>query len=916
MTSIYEENDPNSLALVEGLRQDNSEEELDFSYLFLYNPSEDDFRGNEDNSGVPPHDGHNPPSMVPYPCEDSSSCAHTTSRQSSYYHGLVTDCLSGPGFNSLDLPSRPEGAPSPSPRIEITPSVDPHRTQPLDASPRSTALTVSGYENTAYREPQCLSPASSNSSTGWLSESCSPWVSPCVSPSGDGGAVGLTTLDHLQGIHMSMAHSSPGTSPCTSITEETFLVLQSQRSSSPHSHTHPRSRSASPQGKRTYDQYSGPSLGTTSQQQRSRSLSPSPHHPQRPRAQADPQANATEQAPSLEEVLSSLSSSLPRAVPSKIVQPNVEFYTYRESQGDGYVHPMEQGRRGKAGAETYILPTSVWPVPLAHGAISIPVPSLPPLDLQLPSHSDKYELCLEQQPKQHHRAHYETEGSRGAVKAPGGGHTVVQLHGYRGKAPLGLLVFIGTADKRLLKPHAFYQVHRITGKTVTTPSNEIMVNGTKVLEIPLEPKNNMRAVIDCAGILKLRNADIELRTGETDIGRKNTCVRLVFRVHIPHPGGQYVSLQVASLPIECSQRSAHQLPTVESQDVDRCSVLGGQQMILTGQNFTSYSKVVFTKNTPDGLQIWEVEASVDRDKSQSSMLCVEIPPYRDHTIYHAAKVIFYVINGRRKRSQAQHFTYTPLTVPAIKTEPIDDFQFSQLGCTVSKVLGVSPKSYHDTPSSHFTPNSHKAGLTTLASCQQASHHDSIVRLSAYQQQNPSVYYPSKIRSLGSSPVLYQDMNHHHPVMIHYGSPSQMSYIGSQHYSTLYSQPFNPSHSATNQRVVNVAVPLAQHQHVTMVGDGYRAAASSWKVGASTEACSSEGQYQNFMQMGVPVLGTSPRLPPRHSSTLAQRGPITGSQSGPVLEKVMVKQENLNQAYLDDVNDIIKNHLTVHSKEQS
>lgn len=47
MTSIYEENDPNSLALVEGLGQDNSEEELDFSYLFLYNPSEDDFRGNE-----------------------------------------------------------------------------------------------------------------------------------------------------------------------------------------------------------------------------------------------------------------------------------------------------------------------------------------------------------------------------------------------------------------------------------------------------------------------------------------------------------------------------------------------------------------------------------------------------------------------------------------------------------------------------------------------------------------------------------------------------------------------------------------------------------------------------------------------------------------------------------------------------
>lgn len=60
-----------------------------------------------------------------------------------------------------------------------------------------------------------------------------------------------------------------------------------------------------------------------------------------------------------------------------------------------------------------------------------------------------------------------------------------------------------------------------------------------------------RCSIDCAGILKLRNADIELRKGETDIGRKNTRVRLVFRVHIPEASGRIVSLQTASNPIEC-----------------------------------------------------------------------------------------------------------------------------------------------------------------------------------------------------------------------------------------------------------------------------------------------------------------------------------------------------------------------------
>ncbi len=63
--------------------------------------------------------------------------------------------------------------------------------------------------------------------------------------------------------------------------------------------------------------------------------------------------------------------------------------------------------------------------------------------------------------------------------------------------------------------------------------------------------------IDCAGILKLRNSDIELRKGETDIGRKNTRVRVVFRVHIPQPNGKVVSLQAASIPVECCRFCTH-----------------------------------------------------------------------------------------------------------------------------------------------------------------------------------------------------------------------------------------------------------------------------------------------------------------------------------------------------------------------
>lgn len=67
-----------------------------------------------------------------------------------------------------------------------------------------------------------------------------------------------------------------------------------------------------------------------------------------------------------------------------------------------------------------------------------------------------------------------------------------QLLGYNEKQ-VNLQMFIGTADDRYLRPHAFYQVHRITGKTVATASQEIIIASTKVLEIPLLPENKMSA---------------------------------------------------------------------------------------------------------------------------------------------------------------------------------------------------------------------------------------------------------------------------------------------------------------------------------------------------------------------------------------------------------------------------------------
>ncbi|XP_028988533.1 nuclear factor of activated T-cells, cytoplasmic 4 [Betta splendens] len=290
--------------------------------------------------------------------------------------------------------------------------------------------------------------------------------------------------------------------------------------------------------------------------------------------------------------------------------------------------------------------------------------ALPPLDWPLPSQFDQYELRIEVQPRPHHRAHYETEGSRGAVKATPTGHPVVKLSGYAERKPLSLQVFVGTADDRSIRPHPFYQIHRVTGKMVGTASHESLQAGTKLLDIPLNPENNMTALIDCAGILKLRNSDIELRKGETDVGRKNTRVRLVFRTHLPlappaAPPGRVLALQVASLPIECSQRSAQELPVIESVSLTSCCVDGGEELLLTGTNFLPISRVLFMERGTDGKLQWEEEAHVDRDNSTECVLCVTVPAYSDLSVSRPVSVSLYVSNGKRKRSSTHCFKYLP-----------------------------------------------------------------------------------------------------------------------------------------------------------------------------------------------------------------------------------------------------------------
>ncbi|XP_072307889.1 nuclear factor of activated T-cells, cytoplasmic 2-like [Eucyclogobius newberryi] len=828
------------LGLSEELDHDINQEELDFSDLFLYNPPEDFpvAHVNDDPHALLPNHTHPAmlvvdcagayhlsPSPQPEPSQDPTSAEHRTLQFAS----------------PAGLPSRPTAIPAQSPRIEITPSGDSLNSQAHAQNPGSKVLGV-------YRE--CASPASSNSSTGWPAENCSPLASPCPSPS-NGAGYGLSALDlcpGLQAIHTSSSHSTPGGSPHNSIPDETFL-LPHQPNNAPHpSRPHQRSRSLSPQGKRSYHHlHSCPGPTPVKQRSRSPSPSPSPHEQQGSYYLHQYPSSTT---PGLKEMFGG----------SSIVMPSVAAHApHRPAPrqdcvyGEGYEWALEpdRGVRTEAAPEAFYMVPTVWPPshPTHHGAFSVSMAPLPSLEWQLPPELGQYKLQILQQPRPYHRAHYETEGSRGAVKTASGGHPEVQLVGYHGSSPLSLQVFIGTADERVLKPHSFYQVHKVTGKTVTTHSLERAINGTKVLEILLEPKNNMRVVIDCVGILKLRNADIELRNGETDIGRKNTRVRLVFRVHIPEPGGQLVSLQVCSHPIECSQR-AQEMPSVERQDLDRCSALGGQQMVLTGLNFTSDSRVIFTEKRQDGEQIWEAEATVDRDKTQFNMLFVEVPRYRDGRICLPVKVHFYVINGKKNMSQLQHFTYTPLI--AIKAEPVDDYQVNYSYQENLVMSGLSMKSLY--------------------------HH---------MDQDRS------LQALSVSPTLYSHLSSVDP-RIHglLPDPLDTSYHQYRSNPLLYQkQRFN-----NNSPIISCS---SAHQKTTFA------------LPSEVEESSQEAKRscQTLLPLGKspPSRFTQVERPKPSSESAKQTNSRRSDREEP--ERTAVKQEDIGYTYLEDVNDIIRRDLT-------
>ncbi|KAJ8003073.1 hypothetical protein DPEC_G00165570 [Dallia pectoralis] len=275
------------------------------------------------------------------------------------------------------------------------------------------------------------------------------------------------------------------------------------------------------------------------------------------------------------------------------------------------------------------------------------------LSAQYPQKMEGKELKILVQPETQHRARYLTEGSRGSVKdRTQQGFPTVKLEGVSDLVVLQVFV---ASDTGRVKPHGFYQACRVTGRN-TTACKEVDIEGTTVIEVPLEPSNSMTLAVDCVGILKLRNADVEARIGVAGSKKKSTRARLAFRVNIPQADGSVLTLQTTSSPILCTQPAG--VPEILKKSLHSCSVRGGEELFIIGKNFLKGTKVIFLENPADD-NSWMAEAEIDMELFHQNHLIVTVPPYHNLTVSSPVSVGVYVMTNAGRSHDIQPFTYTP-----------------------------------------------------------------------------------------------------------------------------------------------------------------------------------------------------------------------------------------------------------------
>ncbi|MXQ83483.1 hypothetical protein E5288_WYG014537 [Bos mutus] len=368
---------------------------------------------------------------------------------------------------------------------------------------------------------------------------------------------------------------------------------------------------------------------------------------------------------------------------------------------------------------------------------------------QYPVKSEGKELKIVVQPETQHRARYLTEGSRGSVKdRTQQGFPTVKLEGHN--EPVVLQVFVGN-DSGRVKPHGFYQACRVTGRN-TTPCKEVDIEGTTVIEVGLDPSNNMTLAVDCVGILKLRNADVEARIGIAGSKKKSTRARLVFRVNITRKDGSTLTLQTPSSPILCTQPAG--VPEILKKSLHSCSVKGEEEVFLIGKNFLKGTKVIFQENVSDE-NSWKSEAEIDMELFHQNHLIVKVPPYHDQHITLPVAVGIYVVTNAGRSHDVQPFTYTPdPAAVALNVNVKKEISSPARPCSFEEAMKAMKTTGCNLDKVNMLPN---ALITPLISSTMIKSEDITPMEVTAEKRSPSIFKTTK--TVGSTQQTLENISH-------------------------------------------------------------------------------------------------------------------------------------------------------------
>lgn len=181
----------------------------------------------------------------------------------------------------------------------------------------------------------------------------------------------------------------------------------------------------------------------------------------------------------------------------------------------------------------------------------------------------------------------------------------------------------------------------------------------------------------------------------------------------------------------------------------------------------------------------------------------------------------------------------------------------------------------------------------MASCQRLS--SSLPNPDArFLQQSPAIVYSRGGKSAGGSPGLYQHPggmipDPHCSVLVHTGCPAQPVGAGQQ--------PSIIQFSPTNHQLVQAGDPQAPQQESPQMiySDGYSPQATLTPSPTPPQAHAAAAQVQSYPT----VIQQQPYLQKVQEKTHSPPGMGQMEAPGDGQRRVTVKEENLDQAYLDD-----------------